>query len=258
MAGFIVAGWDFARLGEHDLRLTDDGGTYTIDYTAGTYAHRDLQSVMGTGFYDDFAGKLAADMTARPGAGTYTVTWSAITLKYTLSYSAGNFSIDFTSTTFRQRMGQMLGFSANVSGASSYVSTRIPYYALALARDGVSNYSRPYETRGQTVRGVSVNASAYSIGPATYEKRISGKFRFMGLSAVHAETALSGTPWTYEHLLQHARCVEPVYIETTTTDLLVCKFVDSEFHEEARVPVWNDYHALWDVKFEVQRLGQLS
>lgn len=258
MAGYLLAGWDFGLIGTTEMRFSDDGGSFTITYNSGTYAHRDLSAAMGGGNYLAWITKLIADMNATSsGAGVYTGSWSATTGLYTIAYSAGNFTMTFDVLTSRIRMGQILGFAANQSGASSYVSTRTPYYFLALARDGMASYTRPFEVAGQTQRVVSINANAYSIGPTTYEKRIKGKLRFNTLAKVHADQASASVPWTYEHLLQHARAHEPVLISTTSTGDLVVKMIDAEFSEEARTPVWQDYHALWDLQIHAQRIRSI-
>src|SRR5690606_38801122 len=80
-----------------------------------------------------------------------------------------------------------------------------PYYALALDRDGPSEFSRPFETSGQTKRQVSSNGTAYSIGPRTRERRIKMSLKFQSLASTFADEADPSAPWAYEHLVMHAR-----------------------------------------------------
>jgi hypothetical protein len=279
MAAYLLTGWDTSRVGAMSLYADDGTDDGTVTLTTGTYCHRDLSSVMGTGEYTDLVTELNARLDAvLTGSGFDTVSWSSSTLKYTLT-SSPNVSLDFRSATLGsdagQRLAAALGYNYNhgdatggsagdpydilLSGAASYVSNVVPAYALALSRDGVTDYSRPFEPPGQTMRQVSRNANAYSIGPSTYEKRWTAKWRFQTLATVFAaEADDTAAPWTYEDLLEHARCWEPALLSYTGASAAqVFKFVEAEFSDKARSPVWNNYHGKWDLKVSAQHLGEI-
>jgi hypothetical protein len=258
---YLLAGWDFARFESSDqfnITVTPSAGApQAITETSGTYAHRDLQAVTGSGYYDDFATRLKSKLDALAPSRVYTVTWAAAT-GYTMSVGGGaTFAIAFNNT----RSSQLLGFSGNLSAAASHASDRTPYYYLALARDGLSKYSRPFERAEQTKRVISSSGNAYSIGPATRERGLKGTLRFQTLATVFADEAASSVPWTYEHLVQHARCWEPLLLSlgpsSSPTEDLVVKLIRGEFDDEARNPVWNDYHGKWDLPLDLQYLGAL-
>lgn len=257
MAAYLLAGFDFARLGTHTLAFSDDGGAASFSLTTGTHALRDLSSVTGLGTYTSIAAKIAAEMNAASaGAGTYTATWSSTTYRFTIAYSAGNFSLTLSGSDAALRMGRLLGFSTNQSGAASYVSTRTPYYVLALAKAGPADYSRDFEVPGQVRRQVSGNGRAFSIGPRTFERRTKLALKFNTLSSTFADEATAAAPWTYEHLVTHARAHQPILLSYPAEDL-VFKLVKPEFDEDARNPPWQDYHGLWHLGIEGQVLGRL-
>lgn len=267
MSAYLLTGLDTARLGSLAVAVNDgtDSGTATV--AAGTYAHRDLSSVMGSGEYTDLATALGTALDAVISAGM-TVTWSSTTLLYTISHDDSTAtSLDFTSTA-GQRLAAALGFTADhsdgagtgysvtLSGASSYTSNVTPYYALALAKAGPAKYSQPFEVAGQVKRQVSVKANAYSVAPTTLEKRVKFALLFNTLASVFSSKASASVPWTYEDLVAHARCWEPTLLSYSAEDL-VYKDVRGTFDEDARQSVWQDYQARWNLTIEGQYLGSL-
>lgn len=267
MAAYLTSAWDFARVGAAAMHVTDDGGSFEVRITSGRNSHVDISGIGATSNVTLFATTLQTALNAgSSGFSTYTVTpqlGGAAGVSYQIDYG-DTVTISFTTgvTTAAEgvRMRQLLGFTGNPS-PSDQISSDVPgappaYYTLTLARDGVSDYSRDFEASGQTQRQVSRNANAYSVGPLTYEKRTKFRVRFMALASVFADQATSATPFTFEHLVQHARCHEPIVLHTSTEDL-VFKLINGDFDESVRKPVWNDYHGLWDLSIEGQVLGRL-
>lgn len=271
---YILAGWDHGRIGTASVEGDDDGSAFVVTQTSGTFAHSDLSGVLGTGLFDDFATTLAAALnTGSSGSGAYSVTFSGST-GYAVSYPGG-FSLDFDTATpaHGALMARILGFTsahpdAVASGSSFrleaqdvYQSNVTPYFQLSLAREGLERYTRPFERSGQTKRATSVNANGYSIGPRTYEKGVKGKIRFQTLATVFESDAVAAHPFTYEALIEHTRMHAPVALAlgptSAPTTTLVCKLTKGEFDEESRTPVWNDYHALWDLPIDWQYLGAI-
>jgi hypothetical protein len=280
---YLLAGFDTARIGSLALHYDDGDDTGVVTLAAGTYAHRNLSSVMGAGNYTDLRTAVYDALTAFAiNNGPPLVFFDIATQRYRFQLQDATEVIDFRRATIGSaagnRLAAALGFNyQNASaaggsasdpydivlnhdpapvGGSSYVSNVTPTYYLALARDGVSGYTRPYETSGQTKRGVSSKGNAYSIEPHTYEKRAKFRIRFMELASVFADDAALSAPWTYEHLVQHARAREPLLLSYPAEDL-VYKLVNADFDQDARSPVWNDYHGKWDLSVEAQVLGRL-
>lgn len=279
MTAYLATGFDLARLGTMKCAVDDGTNSGTATVTPGTYCHTSLASLAATSGYAGFPAAVDSALDAVLTANGVTVTFSTTTLRYTVTTTEANMVLDFRSATLGddsgQRLAAALGFNyqhATATGGSasdpydviistsgSPVGNVAPYYCLGLSRDGVTDYSRPFETPGQTVRQVSSNANAYSIGPATYEKRWNGRLRFQTLASVFASEADDTVaPWTYEDLLAHARCHEPVLLHHSgeATDM-VFKFIDAEFSDESRSPVWSNYHAKWDLKIGGQYLGRV-
>lgn len=275
---YLLAGFDTHRLGPMRVHASDTFSSGVATVTPGTYAHRDLSSVMGIGEYTPLATELDARLDGVLSSALASVAWNAATGAYTIT-SLGNASpvLDFRASTLGdasgQRLAAALGFTYQhpqatggssaapfdivITGATtSYTSNAKPYYYLALAKSGPSNYSRDFETGGQIRRQVSAKGRAFSIGPRTYERRTKFDLQFQALASTFADEATDAAPWTYEHLVTHARCHEPVVLSYDAEDL-VYTLVRGEWDEDARSSVWGDYHGLWHISVEGQVLGRL-
>lgn len=256
MAAYLHAGFDTDRIGVFSVPVTDADGSRTATVTASTYCHTDISSA-ATG-YSDFATAVATALNAGATGTPWGVAWT-LADHYTLTYS-GTATLSFSSAA-NDNMAHALGFNTGVnygftSGFPTQTSPLTPYYHLDLSRDGVSDYSRPYEKAGQLKRQMSTAGNAYSLGPATYEKHVDFQIGFQSLATVFAAEATSTVPWTYEDLLEHARAWEPILLHTTTIDD-VFKMREAEFSEDARKPVWSNYHSKWHLKVRGQFLGSL-
>lgn len=267
--------WDFARAESAtgaSVRITDDGGTVEITpFATGTYAHTDLQSVMGTGSYDDFATALKNALdTASSGAGVYSVTWSGTT-GYTVAYSNGNFSLTFTTTSVAAQgtyMRKILGMSGNRSGAATYSSQVRPYYVLYPVVSGRSEVSDDYEPDDLVQEAVSDSGTAYDISVLTAPKHIdwmqvgdqdvpsTAYTAFGGGTALHKRISPTATPWTYEHAFEHHRTGFDPILVVDGSESLVCKMRGNKasFHPKRMGAA--DYD-LWSLGFGVRLLGRL-
>ena len=275
---YLLTGFDLARVGSMRCFVNDGTDSGTVTVTSDIYCHRDLSSVMGSGNYTDLATTLETLIDAVLTTHGSDVSFSLSTLTYTIASAGGQtLSLDFRSATLGDDSGKRLAaalgftyehddatggsssdpFNIQLSGKSTYESNVTPYYALALARGGPSDYSRPYHTSGQTKRAVSVNGTAYGVRPRTLEKRVRFRLRFQTLASVFAADASESAPWTYEDLLDHVGTWEPVLLSSDAGDI-VFKYVDPDFTEDSRAPVWSDYHGRWDLSVEGQYLGTIS
>lgn len=255
---YLMAGFDLALIGTVQFTVTDDDITsQAFTFTTGTYAHRDMSSVMGSGEYTEFWATVEAAVNAA-STDTHTISYNASTYEVTWSTDASVLFIDFmhADADVNTRSKALIGFTADRSGATSYSSQVRPYYVLELARDGVSDFSDDFEPEGQTRREVSVNATAYSVEPLSYEVHTDLKLRFQTRASIFKRAASSAEPWTYRHMVEHCRAREPILHSYNVEDT-VLKLVEPEFTQDLRRPVWNDYHALWDVRVIGQVLGRL-
>lgn len=269
MSAYLVAGFDTRRLvGGMDLMWVGPGTGHVA--LAGTHAHRDLSPVMGSGNYRALVDAINAQL----GSAPLSLSFDSTTKRYTFVFS-DPLSVVFNDLTtpggrnlaaalgFDYRHPRASGGSASdpyaitLSGpAGSYEGNVAPYYLLELARPGPSDYSRPYEVSGQTKRGISNRGRAYSIGPRTREERIKFTLKFNTLASTFAREADPDAPWTYEHLVKHTRCREPILLSYPAEEL-VYKNTQGEFDESSRQSVWKDYHGRWDLAVEGQFLGYL-
>jgi hypothetical protein len=254
MPAYLYSSWNLGRIGPIALQLVDDDGTETVRLTTGTFAHVNLSSVV-TGV-TAFASGLQTALNVGPRAGKYSVTW-AVATGYTVGYTGSASAVSFSAVTATEgvRMRRILGFSGNFSAFPAVSDVR-PFYVLDLARDGLSGFSRDFEVSGQTQRQVSVKGNAFTVSPLTHERRFKGRTRFMPRARVFASEATTAVPWTFEHLLQHARCREALLLDMPG-DRIVYRSVNGEFDEASRKPVFGDFHGLWDLAIEGQVLGRL-
>ena len=135
--------WDFARYGSVDITWADDsGGAQSISAVstgkyrhitsaANSLTHPDGGTAIANSTNVSWAPVLQTAMDAA-SAQTLTVTYSNATNRYTLTCTGSLFTITWT-TAAEIRMRNLLGFSATCSGATSYTSTRAPYFTRQLA-----------------------------------------------------------------------------------------------------------------------------
>src|SRR5215210_2179613 len=113
MTASLHAAFDFASVGTFSVSFTDSGGTAAMAYTTGKYSAVNIATVIVD--IASFPAKLQTDLNANVTlAGTYTVTFNASTLTYTIAADR-TFSMTFTLPSVGSRV---LGFTANKSGAS--------------------------------------------------------------------------------------------------------------------------------------------
>ena len=253
----IYAGWDFALIGTFTLEFSDAGGTHTATFNAssdpGTFAHVDLSPVLGTDVYADFASALETEMTTQSGGGrTYTVTFDASTLLYTISASV-SFVITNTTNTLAKNL---LGFTGlPTSSAASHVGTIRPYYVISASMGGRNSYSGDYEPDGHASDAVADDGTAYQIAYSTFPTLMDFRVVMESREATYSAFALSGVPWTYQHLWQHARGIEPLLFSDDLEDVIV-KLRDegSSFHPEHVIA---DFEGLFNLQFRTRVEGRL-
>jgi hypothetical protein len=216
--------WDFAAFNLGTISGSNAGvvaGTISgnLGFSTGVYAHGD---VVGSADGVTIGSFITAMETQISGL---TVTFSLSTLKYTLSAS-GTFSVTWTGiagTTLRD----ILGFSGDLSTASSYTSDLRPQYLVVSRLAGQSEVHETYEPGGRIAYAESDNGQSYSThpvelptyrdwvqpfetleGPTDSEWNSNGA---VGGTAVRTANVGSATKvtWTWEAMIKHLRATLP-------------------------------------------------
>lgn len=264
--------WDFARalsgVGAA-VKLDDDGPLFEVTFTAGTYGHTSVSGIVST--YTDFATALqTAINAAKGGAGSYTVTYSALT-GYTISYSAGNFDLTFSTTTVPQRgtnMRHILGMTDR-SGASSYSSLLRPYFVLFPVVPGRSEVSDDYEPESIVQESIADGGQTYEVAVTNVAKRIdwidvgdqdippTAYTSFGTGTPVHKRFDTTSVPWSYEDAYEHHRTAfDPILVvDGGTNENIVCKLRADKSSFKPKRMGSADFD-LWSVPFGVHLLGR--
>lgn len=259
MTLIAYSGWDFARIGSFSIAYTQ-GAPFTATVTTGSYNHIDLQSVMGSGSYDDFATQLKTAMDTA-GGGTWTVTWSTTTLTYTIS-NASAFTIDAGTNTVAKNV---LGFnSLPTASATSRQSQIRPYYVLA-AQQGALAYTTfstvplksrvtdDYEVAGVTSTRIADDGTAYSLSRSTGHKQHDFSVRMEAKDIVYTREALTSFPFTWQRLFEHARGTEPITVVESETTVHKLLGDGASFAPEREMA---EYDELWAIPFRTLMVGR--
>lgn len=268
---YVLAGFDLNRIGSMSAVLNDGTDNDTSTVTAARYCHKDLtslSSVLGSG-YGAFGTAVTSAWDATLTTTSVVVSQSLSTGVYTLNFNGVTTSVDFT-TAAGQRLAQALGFTADhadgagsgyactLSGASSYASNVTPYYYLALAKDGVAIYSRPFDLQGQTKVAATTGGKAYVKRPMTKVRMIDFRYSFQALAATFSEEADSTTaPWTYYDLVETCASVgEPIYVNATAVSF-VYKDLKPDFSKDRRQNVFEPAHTHWHLDVNGLYMGAI-
>lgn len=152
--------------GGYSVSVTDSGGTATVTLAAGDYYPNSSTALLST-----FATALTSNSTL---AGTYTCTsdddTEAATGRVTLSASGGgNVSVTWSSTTLRD----LLGFTGNLSGATTYTSTGACKYIY------LPNVPRAEPMAPDGSAGVAMTDSSVTVSPSGTSKILAYNTRYV-------------------------------------------------------------------------------
>lgn len=277
--------FDLVRLGGLAARISDDGGAFDLDLASGELAHTDMASAVDhrgntpsrLASIQVFAAVLQAALNAgTAGAGAYTVAWDPETF-YTVTYSAGAFSMDFRSATIGAggpRAASALGFTSGalISGSSSYASSVRPFYLLipaAMGRTGVSpdRADSGVATDAATDGGVYGQTSRSSVAinkewvQAGEDETVIGAVAYDEPgTAVHAYKATAAAPWSYQHAWDHAlsyKCAIKVIDDTDGSYAELCEMRADGLSFAPRYTGPDDY-AMYSIEFKTRLLGRIS
>lgn len=254
----LKTGWDFAAIGQCDLKVRDSAGSGTVSFTSGLYCHDDLQSVLGSGNYDDFSTILASQLNALSSpAGTFTVSWSDTTY-YTISYSGGTGNLVLIFTTpgaAGTRMRQVLGFTGNSAAAASHTSNATPYYCFDCTQGAPGLATDDYEPEDVAKEGELDDGTHFGVARTSSPKYNDFTIQFETREKTYKRDASSTVPWTLEHLFEHCRNVEPIKVDDGGTDDRVV-FLRAEGASFKPVPIYDDYLALLNIRMLTRVYGR--
>lgn len=199
----IEQGWDFRRIGQAKLKVTEATGslvfhvicksdgvwrgdstgavTGTVVDADTQYCHTDISAAMDGGDYSDFAGALAsaliAGSLAHGNSWTYTVSWSAANRQYTIAAGGVNtFSLVFSGGTFTvtnpdgiadgRWMRRLIGFYQDDATAASHVSNIRPFFVIVGATGAKSRVIEDAAVQS-VIGGIADGAATYAVGPTT-------------------------------------------------------------------------------------------
>jgi len=232
---YLSCAWDHARIGAAALRFTTASGTYAISITTGRRAHISASTLalMGTGGLTyttgNEAGSFATQLQTLMDAAapeTVTVTRSASTALYTLACTGATFSIDFsTDGAAGTRMRQILGMTANRTGALTYSSWCYHKYLLVPQRSGRTAYTG-VKTVTSGMRTWKTDAGAMGSLSPTYLPRMSRwEHHFEAEGHVwhrmaDADSLFAGHQYTWEALSEDAyQLAELCFVEDSVTPM---------------------------------------
>lgn len=152
--------------GGYAVSVTDSGGTASVTLAAGDYYPNSSTALLST-----FAAELTANSTL---AGTYTCTsdddTDAATGRITLAASGGgNVSVTWSSTALRD----LLGFTGNLSGATTYTSTGACKYIY------LPNVPRAEAMAPDGSAGVAMTDSSVTVSPSGTSKILAYSTRYV-------------------------------------------------------------------------------
>ena len=268
--------WDFAALNVGTISGSNaavfgGGLTGSLGFASGVYVHGNAQGSADGVAINSFIDAMETQISG------LTVTFSMSTLKYTLSAS-GTFSVTWTGvagTTLRD----ILGFTGDLSAASSYTSDLRPQYLVVSRLAGQSEVHETYEPGGRIAYAESDNGQSYSThpvelptyrdwvqpfetleGPTDSEWNSNGA---VGGTAVRTANVGSATKvtWTWEAMIKHLRATLPFALVDRATsvdgegDLYKMRGEAAHF-DPTRITA--DYDGHWSIPFRTRKLAALT
>lgn len=233
------AAWDFGRMGLGAVTAGVNGATFggatlsgTVGFTTGMYVHGNVQ-LNNVSSVDGVSLGAWCDAVKAQVTGTLVMAFDPLTCRYLLS-CASTFTVTWYGTLGAE-LRNILGFDADLSGATFYISTRRPKYAIISVIGGQSKDSGTYESPGKIEYAEADDGSAYSTSPdtiATYRDWSQPMESPTGPTdaAWTASPGVGGAPvrivdvgvatkvdWTWEHFYKQARATLPFILVNRAT-----------------------------------------
>lgn len=269
-------GFDFLRVGSFSFTAavtSPAAHSDAVTFSSGTYSHIDFSGLMGAGKYEELADAIQTYLNSLGGTRpTYTVTFNTALMQYSFSVSAGTLALTFSGAAGTIAK-HTLGISANVGATSSPIlSDRRPYYAIRSKLNGQSAFSFPYEPDLGVAEDEADDGTSYSISRTTCPRYLDWEQRMETANApsttitagalnsgagVRITGASTEVPFTWEHMIKHARGAEPfaLYDEGSGTGYL-CK-LRREAATFRPAIVAADYSDLWNMPFKTRLISEI-
>ncbi len=251
----LHAGWDFASIGTFTLICRDSSGDadVTITFSSGTYAHIDIDDVVSgtdTG-YLCFATALKTALDASALTGTYTVTFSAATCKYTINATT-TLSWQIRSNSNALALS-ILGMDASnhTGNVNGYIySDNEVAYSLLAASEGRSNDTDVYEPDGVVEDAEADDGTHYATSRYTAPKYRDFEFLFNSKVSTFKSSETTAKPFSFERFQEHARGQVPIGIWDTITTTGIVGYQRAQgtsFRPQRQIPN-NDLYWGWPIR----------
>lgn len=203
----------------------------------------------------EYAIQAAATIAGWPSPTGLTVAFNFSTCRYTLAYATGTFAVAFNSDA--QSLA-LLGYTANLSGASSYVATCTPTYVtdctlLEVSVDSEAPYYEPDSIGNHVVNdegsGTGVSRGGDSPLYANFRQQYETKAKTLRPYAAVTD------PFTLQHLFEHCRGEWPffVYVDSGTSriDCYTFRTEGIAFHAQPASPGnYSQFHIPFECMLE--------
>lgn len=246
----IYAGWDFARIGQADLVVTDSGGTDTLSWASGSYCHMDLSGVYASSLFEDFASWVSSALNSSGTLnGSYSVSFDSDTLLYTITCDE---AFVITAST-NQLATEILGFySLPTSSATSHVSDTQANYAIKGIRGGRQD-DKPYEPDDIADEGEATDGLHYGFADLTPPKYRDWVIPMETLEKTRKEEVTGTELWSWEHLYEHCRNINPfLLIDGAGSHVYYLRGKHAGFNPQR---VRANYDGLWHIPFRCRVRG---
>lgn len=244
----VIVGFEPARL-TLTASFVDTGGTVAFTWDTGQYAHIDLSS---TGVdHTDWAADLEADLTASALDGVFTVTYSVATRKYTIAST-----VAFTTSAQSTDFAALMGLSGLISSTTSKVSDVNVYYARPVVAGALSEMSGPEEPGGIAEEADAGAVTHYGLADSDVPEYRQFRVPFEAKAVSLKDEAAAADPWTWEHLIEHARNIEPIATYDGTTTIAYYQLADKVSKRgwlQRGVPNYDEW---WHMLFSTRRIGK--
>jgi hypothetical protein len=264
---YVETGFDLEAHGPISFTLTENGiavgvvqmiaGTYFLTIDGTTVTRPDFETVVTFG-WAPFLPALKAALEA-VGAGTYTVTFDAVTQRITISVTG---VATFSMSGFNAHALKVLGYTTALGNASSHTSARAPWYRIQTNLGCLTDFFWDAEEDGDLGEEVIAHDG---IDAALAEDELPVKFDAVlphePRAIVWNEFASTSVPFTWQRLFRHVRNVVPVCFDFADGTITRKFFV--RFRREGRLfaprprptPVGKNWWEAADIAIMARRIG---
>lgn len=243
----VIVGFEPARL-SLSATFSDGGGANALSWSTGQYAHIDLSSAGVS--HTEWAAQLQSSLNAVMSE-TFTVTYSVTNRQYTIA-ATGAFTTTAQSTDF----AALMGLSGLITSTTSKVSDVNVFYARPVVAGALSDMSGPEEPGGVAEEADAGASTHYGLADADVPELRRFTISHEAKAVALKDEALAADPWTWEHLIEHARNVEPIATYDGTTTITYYQLADSASKRGWLQRAVPNYDEWWSLQFSTRRKGK--